>query len=215
MTLIVHIPAKNGFVMASDGQATAGGLKISSKKIHKLNDNCVWGAAGDLPLIERVEESIEALSTKETTLQILCPTLRGIIPVCVEELSTGIQPSPPYSALFAFIEYRDHPRILLIRENGDAVWQANVPLPIGSGAPFASALLRKYQSLGRLDVQLASVLAYKIIAETIEVVEGVGPPIDVWQLPPVKNLTKEELTGLEETYLGLRKAEIERFLGGN
>ena len=225
MTLIVHIPAKNGLVMASDGQATTGiGIKIMYKKIYELNDSCIWGMTGETIVQERVEERIATLSDKEKPIQDLCPTLRDIITKCVEELSAGMQPpslveekkpQPPYSGLFAFIEYRDYPRILYIFADGTVRWQSAVAFAIGSGAPFALALLRKYQSLGKLDLQLAAVLAYKIIAETIEVIEGVGPPIDVWQLPPAKNLTKEELTGLEETYLGLKKEEIEMFLRGN
>lgn len=221
MTLIVHIPAKNGIVMASDGQATTlTGLKITCKKIHKLNDSCIWGAAANhLTLVERVEERIATLSEREKSLQELCPILRDIIPRCVEELSTGLQPPPPniqpYAAQFAFLEYRDYPRILYIMQDGTADWPPNVPLAIGSGTPFALALLRKYHSAEKLDIELAKILAYKIVAETIEVTEGVGPPIDVWQLPPAKNLTREELTGLEETYLGLRKAEIEMFLVGS
>jgi len=225
VTLIVHIPAKNGLVMASDGQATTEmGIKIMYKKIHKLNDSCIWGMTGDTILQERVEECIATLTDKEKPIQDLCPTLRDIVTKCVEDLSVGIQtpssseekkPQPPYLGLFAFIEYRDYPRTLYIFADGTVRWQSTVPFAIGSGAPFALALLRKYQSIGKLDLQLAGVLAYKIIAETIEVIEGVGPPIDVWQLPPVKNLTKEELTGLEETYLGLKNAEIEMFLGSS
>lgn len=217
MTLIVHIPAKNGLVMASDGQATTEeGLKIKWNKIHKLNESCIWGASSDdLSLIDRVEEGIVAMPDKEKPLQDLCLTLHEIVPKCVEELLPPQQKFEPYEALFTFLEYRDNPRVLYVRENGTTRWRANVPFAIGSGSPFAFALLQKYQDLiiEKIDINLAAVLAYKIIAETIEVTEGVGYPIDVWQLPPAKNLTKEELTGLEETYLGLRKAEIEMFLG--
>jgi 20S proteasome alpha/beta subunit len=214
MTLILVIPSKKGLVMASDGQATTpGGIKITYKKIHKLNDYCIWGAASDnVLLVERVEERIAALSEKDKSLQTLCSTLCDLIPGCVEELSIPQQPSQPYAAQFVFVEYRDNPRILFARENGSADWRPNTIFAIGSGVPFAQALLRKYQFLEKLDLELAKVLAYKIVAETIEVTEGVGPPIDVWQLPPAENLTKEQLTGLEDTCTGLREAEIEMFL---
>lgn len=213
MTLIVHLPATNGLVMASDGQGTTtAGLKFRVQKIHKLNDTCIWGAAGDTTLIERVEEHVANLSGKGKPLEDLCVTLREIIPECVKELSFDTPPSPPREAQFAFIEYRDNPRILYLRENGSAWWTVNVPSAFGSGNLFAHALLRKYQSLGELDLDLGAVLAYKVIAETIDVVEGVGPPIDVWQLPPVKNLSQEEVDALEDTYRGLRDAELQMFL---
>jgi len=220
MTLILHIPAKSGLVMASDGQATTEkGLKMRWKKIRRLNENCIWGASGVTPLIERMEECITAIQDKEKSLQDLCPDLCKIGPKCVQDLLPPEQTQQtfePPEALFAFIEYKDKPRILYVRENGRMEWRPNIPYAIGSGALFALGLLRKYQDLivEGIDINLAALLAYKIIAETIEIIEGVGYPIDVWQLPPVKNLPKEELEGLEETYLGLKKTEIEMFLRG-
>jgi 20S proteasome alpha/beta subunit len=218
VTLILGIPVKEGIVVASDGQVTRGLVRSQAKKIKKLNENCVWGAAGDFRLFERVEERIAAMPNKEKPLQDLCPVLREIVPKCVEELvSPSQQPSEPGYTIFVFAEYRNNPRILFVRENGDIAWAANLPFAIGNGDTFAYGLLHKYEGLivEKIDSKLAAVLAYKVIAETAEVIsEGVGPPIDVWQLPPAKNLTKEELTGLEDTCTGLREAEIEMFLKG-
>jgi len=217
MTLILGIPVKEGIVVASDGQVTVGEVKARAKKIKKLNENCIWAAAGDFRLFERVEERIADIPDKEKPLQDLWPVLREIVPNCVDELVSPSQGSEPCHAIFVFAEYRDNPRILYVLGNGQIQWQANIAFTIGNGGTFAYALLHKYQDLiiEKIDRRLATVIAYKIIAETIEVVSvGVGPPIDVWQLPPAKNLTKEELTGLEETYLCLRKAEIEMFLKG-
>jgi len=215
MTLILGIPVKEGIVVASDSQVTVGEVKARAKKIKKLNENCIWAAAGDFRLFERVEERIATIPEKEKPLQDLWPILCEIVPKCVEELVSPSQGSEPCQAIFVFAEYRENPRILFIRENGKTQWQANMPFAIGNGYLFAYALLHKYQDLivEKIDSKIAEVLAYKIIAETIEVVSvGIGPPIDVWQLPPAKNLSKEELTGLEDTYSGLREAEIEMFL---
>jgi 20S proteasome alpha/beta subunit len=214
MTLIIVIPSKDGVVMASDGQVTfllgGGEVKTRAKKIKKLNESCIWGAAGHLPLIQVVEGRIAELSDKERHLQDLRKSLCDTIVQCVKDLPAS---SEPYSGEFIFTEHQSYAHILHISINGMSVMLENVPFVAGVGAPFAYALLQKYQDLipEKIDNKLAAVLAYKIIAETIEVVSGVGPPIDVWQLPPVKNLT-EELTGLEETYLGLKRAEIEMFL---
>ncbi len=215
MTLILVIPSKEGVVMASDGQVTLGPVKTRAKKIKKLNENCVWGAAGDIPLIQMAEERIAELCDKERRLRDLRKDLSEIILECVKNLPESPE---PYSGAFIFAEYESLTYILIVYTSGESVMLEDVPFAIGSGELFAFALLQKYQDLipAGIDNRLAAVLAYKIIAETIEVVSGgVGPPIDIWQSPNVKNLTKEELTGIEETYLGLRKAEIEMFLGSN
>lgn len=216
MTLVLGLPVKGGFVLASDGQVTIGGLKMTTKKIKELNGNCIWGAAGDTTLIDRVEEGINKIANKEMSLQNLCTPLCDIIPKCVGDLAAppGKEFVPP-EGIFVFVEYRDNPRILFVRENGGMSWQpSNIPFAVGSGYTFAYTLLRKYQDLiaNQIDVELTKLLAYKVIAETIEIVEGVGLPIDVWLIPPAKNLTKAELSGLEDSYNGLREAEIQMFL---
>ncbi|PIP12474.1 MAG: hypothetical protein COT45_03245 [bacterium (Candidatus Stahlbacteria) CG08_land_8_20_14_0_20_40_26] len=212
MTLILVVPFKKGAVIASDGQVTLGLIKTRAKKIKKFNENCVLSAAGDLPFIQLVEGDISALSNKEEELQKLRKDLCNVVIECVKKLP----PSPqPYSGSFVLIEHKEVTRILHVRENGLSVMLEDVPFATGIGEQFAYTLLQKYQGLipEKIDDKLAAILAYKVIAETIETISiGVGPPIDIWQLPPVKNLTKEELTGLEETYLGLKKAEIEMFL---
>jgi len=210
MTLILVIPSKEGLVMASDGQVTLREVKTRAKKIKKLNENCVWGAAGDLPLIQLVEGSIAELSNKERNLQNLRKDLSELVPQCVKNLPQG----PPYDATFIFAEHETFARILIVDVHGLSIMLEDVPFAIGSGTLFAFTLFQKYLDLmpAGIDNRLAAVLAYGIIAETIEVTEGVGPPIDVWQLPPAENLTKEQLTGLEDTCTGLREAEIEMFL---
>ncbi len=66
MTLVVVVPSKEGVIMASDCQVTIGGAKTRSKKIGKLNDNCVWGAAGDVAFIQMAERQITKISNKLT-----------------------------------------------------------------------------------------------------------------------------------------------------
>jgi 20S proteasome alpha/beta subunit len=214
MTLILVVPFKEGAVISSDGQVTLGLIKTRAKKIKKLNENCIWGGAGDLPFIQLVEGGFSTLSNKEEDLQKLRTELCNVVVNCVKKLP----PSPsPYSGSFVFVEHKEVTRILQVRENGLSVMLEDVPFATGIGEQFAYTLLQKYQNLipEKIDNELAAVLAYKIIAETIETISiGVGPPIDIWQLPPVKNFTKEELTGFEETFLGLKKAEVEMFLKG-
>ncbi|MCL0101436.1 hypothetical protein M1N68_02300 [Peptococcaceae bacterium] len=122
----------------------------------------------------------------------------------------------PTSADFVFVEYHKEPMILHIALDGTAE-KVEKRFASGSGGMFAYALLRKYEDLmPNKDVEKAAFLAYKTIAETIEVGSyGLGPPIDVWKATTdkVHNFTREQITGLEETYLSFRKEEIRLFLG--
>jgi len=215
MTLVLVIPFDNGVVLASDGQVTMGLIKTRAKKIKKFSENCALGASGDLPFIQLVENELISLSEKEKGLCNLRWNLCNKVKASIEKLP----PSPqPYSGSFVFVEHKENiTHILNIRENGLSVMLENVPFATGIGEQFAYTLLQKYQDLipDKINAKLAMMLAYKIISETIETISiGVGPPVDIWQLPPVKNLTKNELAGVEETYLILKKAEIEMFLRG-
>lgn len=215
MTLILVIPYKDGVVLASDGQVTMGLVKTRAKKIKKFNENCIMGSAGNnLSFIQVVEEALINLSDKEKKLSDLRNSLCEVIKNCLEKMPPS--PREPYSASFTFVEHRENITYLLnIRENGISVMLENVPFATGIGEQFAYALIQKYQDLlpDKIDGKRAAVLAYKIISETIETITiGVGPPIDIWTLPPIKNLSREEITAVEETYLMLKKAEIEMLL---
>ncbi|MCI0531069.1 MAG: hypothetical protein L0Y74_03855 [candidate division Zixibacteria bacterium] len=212
MTLILVIPSQNGTVVASDGQVSLGQTKTTSKKISKFNDSCVWGAAGDLALIQAVENGISQITSKDKPLAEIRNDLCAVFPKCLSKMPSSPQ---PYSCEFIFAEYRKSSRILAINANGISVMLENVPFAIGSGELFAFALLQKYQNLipDKIDNNLACVLSYRIIAETIQVVSGgVGPPIDVWEIPSAKNYTNQELQGLEDTYKALQTEELEMFL---
>ncbi|MEO0236255.1 MAG: hypothetical protein ABIM02_05980 [candidate division WOR-3 bacterium] len=79
MTLILAIPAKNGIVMGSDGQITYGAVRWVEKKIKQLNEYCLWSAAGEVALIQRVEEFINQIPNKDQSLSDLRDNLSDII----------------------------------------------------------------------------------------------------------------------------------------
>jgi len=56
MTIILAIPAKDGLIIASDGQITSGGVRTAGRKIKGLNSRAIWAASGRDPAIQRVEE---------------------------------------------------------------------------------------------------------------------------------------------------------------
>jgi proteasome beta subunit len=221
MTLILAIPADNGIVAASDGQITTGEVRTPGKKIHRLNDRTVWAAAGELALIQRVAERLPTLPP-DMPLATMRDQLGYTVKQCVTELvqmdfRTQFLPPDPERLLqlhfadFMFAEFPRKPEILHLSSLGGPEWVEDRPLVAGSGDLFAYALLRKYQGL-KLDLERASILAYKVIEETIEVgAYGLGPPIDVWQISGagVKNLLENETGVLAKAARRLREREIE------
>lgn len=221
MTLVIAMPATDGVVLGSDSQITFGEIRQSGPKIRKLSNYCVWSASGELALIQRVDEDIQNVVTAEARLGSLRDTLSGLINKAVSSLlnldfRTPFFRGDPDTLLrlhpgdFVFAEfYNDHPRILHIEVNGTAEWVDNY-FATGSGASFAYALMQKYQ--GRLfDVQLSSVLIYKVIEEAIQVGSyGLGAPIDIWWVTSngVHQVTENEKRGIQDHATMLRYLEL-------
>jgi len=221
MTLILAITASDGIVMASDGQITIGEVRTPGKKIYRLNDRSVWAAAGELALIQRVQERIGTLPA-DLALANMRDQIGHMIKQCVTELvqldfRTQFLPLDQdrllqlHFADFIFAEFPKKTEILHVSVQGSPEWIQDRPFAAGSGDLFAYALLQKYQGQN-LDLKRAAILAYKVIEETIEVgAYGLGPPIDVWQitLEGVKNLSEAETASLAEAAHALREKEIQ------
>lgn len=217
MTIILAIPTKNGLVLASDGQITAGAIRTYGKKIKELKQDCLWGASGRESLIQRVEEEISKLP-KEKSLTGLRDDLARGIKKCIQDLYE-LDHQPPEED-FVFAEYRNNiSTILHITMSGTPELIRTGPFGIGIGRVFVHALLQKYQKLipKGIDIIQGSLLAFKVIEEAIEVGGyGIGPPIDVWQVSGagVNNLNEEELNNLKNSCGKLRELEIKKFLEG-
>ncbi len=226
MTLILTIPASNGVVMASDGQITAGMVRSAGQKIQRLNERCLWAASGELALIQRVGERIGSLPLDQP-LEDLRDSIGRIVTQCVSELlqldfRTQFFRENPDTLLklhpgdFVFAEWRNGPRILHITANGTPEWVVDRPFATGSGEPFAYALLQKYHGR-RIDIVKASILAYKVIEEAIQVgAYGLGTPIDLWHITEdrVEQLNETKLAGIEDAVKALRETEISLLVGG-
>lgn len=220
MTLILAIPAQDGLVMAADGQITIGEVRTPGKKIYPLNDRVVWAAAGELAVVQRVQERIHSLPG-DLPLASLRDQIAYLVKQCVTELvqmdfRTQFLPPDPerlvqlHLAHFIFVEFPRKPEILHISSLGSPEWIEDHPYVAGNGDLFAYALLRKYQGQS-LNLERASIFAYKVIEETIEVgAYGLGPPIDVWQITQVgiKDLAPEETAALVAAAQSLREREI-------
>lgn len=222
MTLILAIPASDGIILASDGQVTTGAVRQHGRKILKLNEHCVWGGSGEVALIQRVQEGI---GTANQPLEQLRDHLANAIKQCVTGLlnldfRTPFCQGNPEALLslhpgdFVFAEHRSEARILHITSYGTPEW-IDRPFATGTGAVFAYALLAKYQGVS-LNVQQASLLAFKVVEEAIEVgAYGLGPPIEIWRLSPtgVERLDEARIAGLADAARQLREAEVRLLFG--
>ncbi len=219
MTLILAVPTTEGVVLASDGQVTFGEVRASGRKLYRLNEHCAWGAAGEVALIQRVQEAIGALSIDQPLEQLrdhLASAIKGCVIALLQlDFRTQFFQGNPEALLslhpgdFVFVECRHQPRILHITSYGTPEW-IDRPFATGSGAKFAYALLQKYH--GRdLTLQQGSLLAFKVIEEAIEVgAYGLGPPIEIWHV--VKNgvtqLSEEKIAAIKDAVGQMRDAEV-------
>ena len=224
MTLVLAIPALDGVVFASDGQITLGQVRWQEKKIKQLNSKCLWSASGELALIQRMEEAIQKLPNKNQPLSNIRDQLSDVIKQTISLLlqqdfrTQFFQPKPDallklHPGDFMFAEWRERPRILHLLSNGTNEW-INKPFALGSGSLFAYALLQKYQE-HNFGIQKASLLAYKVLEESIRVGSwGIDFPIDIWQINNkcTKNLNEDEIAALEDSSRALREAEVKLFL---
>ena len=225
MTLILVLPTRDGIVMASDGQLTAGMVRATGQKIMRLNERCLWAASGELALIQRVEERLKILPSN-ASLQQLRDRICEIVKQCVTELlqldfRTAFLLQNPKALLelhpgdFVFAECTPVPAVLHVLINGTPEWITNRPFASGSGDLFAYALLQKYQGL-ELDMEKGVLLAYKVLEEAIAVgAYGLGPPIDIWKISNsgIKQLNDSEKAALEDASRTLRQCEIELLIG--
>jgi len=226
MTLIVAIPARDGVVLASDGQMTTGLVRAPGKKIYRLSETVVWAASGELALVQRVAERLETLPSGRP-LTHLRDELGQVVKHCITELiqldfrASFFSQDPDtllklHAADFVFAEFTHGSHILHITVDGVPEWIEG-PFASGSGDLFAYALLRKYQGC-ELNLPKARILAYKVMEEAVSVdAYGLGPPIDVWDVSAlgVRNLTEAEIADLAAAAQDLREREIRLLLEGD
>jgi proteasome beta subunit len=220
MTLILGLAAVDGIVLASDGQVTTGDVRSPGKKIFPLSDKILWASAGELSLIQRLQERLPILPL-DSPLTNLRDQIGELIKNCILELlhmdfrsnfldleqDRLIQLHP---ADFIFAEFTKMPELLHMSIVGSPEWMGERPFVAGNGDLFAYALLRKYQKQ-HLKLEQTTLLAYKVLEETIEVgAYGIGGTIDLWQISAagMKNLNAAELKTLAGKAQRLRKLEI-------
>jgi len=226
MTLIVAIPAEDGVIFGSDCQVTTGPVRATSTKISQLNKFAVWGASGDLALIQRVGERLGTLTNVDQPLIALRDVLAQIVKDSVQALLTTdfrtqfVAQNPEmllqlHPGDFLFVECRQTPQVLHIMANGTPEWVQGRVTATGNGELFAHALLRKYAGV-KLTRDQAKLLAFKVIEEAIEVgAYGLGPPIDIWDVGAsgVTHVSEGESAALDDAARMLREQEVSLLTG--
>jgi len=221
MTLIIAIPAENGVVFASDSQVTTGAVRATGTKIYRLNDHAVWGASGEVALIQRFAEQLGLFPNRTQPLETIRDDLaarvkQAAVSCLAVDFRTQFFQNNPDALLglhpgdFLFAECRDAPRILHILTNGTSEWVEGRFAATGNGELFAHALLQKYASRS-LSMDQAKLLAYKVIEEAIEVVSfGLGPPIHVWEVTggKTRQISSAEESALADSARILREEEV-------
>ncbi len=221
MTLILALPTEQGIVLASDTQYTSGEVRSSGPKLYALSPHAAWAGAGEVALIQRVQEAIADLPTGHDLSQ-LRDTLARIVKQSVQSLleldvlTDYLQGDPamllglhPGDCIFA--EYANaQPLMLHVAANGTPEW-FNSFFASGNGANFAYALLQKYQNI-ELTLEQAILLAYRVIDETIQVgAYGLDYPIDIWLMDQygLHQLDANDFEALAKVSEVLRTKEIE------
>jgi 20S proteasome alpha/beta subunit len=218
MTLAVAIVTSEGVVLSADSQVTYGETRWQTEKIRRLNDSCIWAGAGDFPLLQRLQETTPptlvsapltalrdqlALTARQCAVSTLNLDLRTAYP-----LKDAIESLHAYDLIFA--EYRDGaPRLLHISPYGPE-WAVGFHA-VGSGQPFAFALLQRYRGC-TLTLDDATLLAYRVVSEAIQVASfGLGPPISVCRVTSegVHAYETPELDALQDACRVLLRAEID------
>lgn len=229
MTLIIAMPCRDGIVLASDGQETRGEVRLPTRKIRQWGTNCIWAGAGSVALIQRVEEQLITLppaplmDMRDHIAQIITNSVRQLLQL---DFRTPFFQSDPRALQslcpgdFIFVQAQPEPKILHISSVGTPEWIVDQAFASGSGELFAYALLGKYWNNDGFKAQVtteeASVLAYKVIEEAIDVGSyGLGPPIDIWVVRDGNVFCLHDtgrLAAIIDTVKSIRDTEIELLL---
>jgi len=237
MTLIIALSCRDGIVMASDGQATGGSaggpIRMPIQKIFKINEHVLFGAAGNVGIIQRSRDVIRSFSVKleeEWDYQLMDEIRKALFEVYKNEVDRhrafygdtpegDIRNAPVSDVLLCNFSTKGE-------ETQKVIWHIAPDCSderldeigygcSGSGDVFAHTLLKNYL-VKELDVEKGTLVAYRVIKEAIEIgAYGLGEPIDVWVITKegCKRLSEEELMALEDasnTWKEMERAVFEK-----
>ncbi len=181
--------------MASDGQSTfttvAGPMRLPAEKIKKIGERVLWGGSGDVGLLQKIEVTLGNLKAETWNRPIarLRPEIRaGVLgeqKEAVKNFNPVLKEFPQTIAHVLFAGYdKGTPWILEIDPNGsDTQLEEYGFAAAGSGAHFVYGVLSGFGK-HPWTLETGKIVSYKIIHEAINVAAfGLGPPIQMWELP--------------------------------
>jgi len=234
LTLITALVCCDGVVMASESQATTSAtgtpVKQKTSKIKQCsNSPIIWGAAGDVSVIQKIEKELDRQISQMSNIstQLVVDIVKNaMVGIRQETISRyrgiygsliGDRKAP--AAVTMVVGYEQSlPTIIIIDQDGEDVDCHEFGYAaIGIGDIFAHSLLHNHK-IGDITCLRGQVLAYKVIKEAIEVgAYGLGEPVDVWAIqfadnkPKINHLSQEQINALEDTHDALKKLEINLF----
>lgn len=232
MTLIVAIIAKDGLVVASDSQmtfATSGQpVRTPTAKLHSPWSNIVWGAAGNVGVIQRVEQELakrhnsrkvfekKAIADVRRDLtQAVVHTVREI----VKDQYLPVQGLAGVEGTYFFAGWVPQgPFLIAVEPNLVEMDHVSVGYcAIGSGDVFAYAGLAHY-NVGARSLHECKLIAYRVLQDAIRVAAfGLGDPIQMFEIakpPPGESgqtgkIEQAELLALRDKVEEWKMAEAE------
>ncbi|MGC9132881.1 MAG: proteasome subunit beta [Nanopusillaceae archaeon] len=188
-TTIVAIKFKDGIVLASDRQTTAGFMVYhkKTKKLHEITDKIIMGAAG---LVGDIETLVKFLQTN-----LKLKKLKSKIDATAEEAANLLATLMNYYKWFPFFteviiagKDEDGYNIYSIDEAG-GLEKFDDFIATGSGMPFALGVLEsEYKE--NMNEEEAKELAKKAVLSAIKRDLGSGYGVEIWVLTD-KGLEKE------------------------
>jgi len=209
LTVAIGLVCANGVVVDSDSMSSSGGVAQKGQKVQALSNLPVaWTASGSVYVIEDVAASLDGLDqrasnqaqlrthfAKPNLPQVraeLANAVRGTMQGCYTSGMPGYQMLPvpggqrhPFGSDFLLLGYAANtPYFLEVAHDGQLNWHHDVGFyAVGSGGEFASvarALMAHYLEGEDLPVELGLQLAYRTIANTIDVSsQYVGFPVQL------------------------------------
>jgi proteasome beta subunit len=199
-TTIIGIVCKDGVVMASDRQSSAGNIVINknSEKTKRINDYLLISGTGMVSDIQRVEKIISAeLRLKELRSK-LRPTIKQAANLLSNISYSGIrQPSMiPQQAGFLLGGHNQDGSIELysIEPAGSAIKVEDYDANFGSGMPYVLGLLERHYKKD-MSIKEGVELAKEALKSSTQRDVGSGYGIDIFTITKdgIKKVVSQEI----------------------
>lgn len=230
MTLVVALRARDGVVIAADGQATTDDPLVPTKseseeKLHILHGRVAYGCAGSVGLEQRVAEALQReISPEDCALPIsaLRPKLHaavnaiqcagkdeyvdlgreGDLPAHLEVLFCGVDPNEPWIYEIGVLGWDQlHPK-------GEAIGHA-------THFPYYLMVSTIHYELHERGVAQAKLLVYRAVHDAILTDARLGEPISLVTVTSegVRRIDDDGLAAVRDSINGWKEQEHSIFRG--